>query len=62
MEVDRVPGMGGVDHDATPSWNANRAKRRKFVEEVPEPEPDSPQEDAPQDEEEKHEGGLDVIA
>ena len=40
MEVDRISQMGGVGHDASPAWQRSARRRRKFSEEVDEPQPD----------------------
>lgn len=38
MEVDRIAGMGGVGQEANPAWQRAARRRRKFREEVEEPE------------------------
>jgi hypothetical protein len=70
MEVDRVSQIGGVRQEADPSWTREKMRRRKFVEELPAPENEA--EETEQNEtdpnesldakDEKHEGGLDVMA
>ena len=45
MEVDRVSQMGGVGRDNVPAWPKATTRRRKFVEEIPEPETEEPGED-----------------
>lgn len=41
MEVDRVSRMNGVGRDGVPAWPRAATRRRKFVEEIPEPESES---------------------
>ncbi|HEX4008094.1 MAG TPA: hypothetical protein VHX60_18110 [Acidobacteriaceae bacterium] len=38
MEVDRVSQIGGVGRDGVPAWPTGQVRRRKFVEEIAEPE------------------------
>jgi hypothetical protein len=61
MEVDRVSQMGGVGQEGQTAWSGTRAKRRKFVEELPEPESDTEEEPEPSADNNR-EGGLDVLA
>jgi hypothetical protein len=64
MEIDRISLMGGVGHDASPSWTREKMRRHKFVEEVEPLESDAEQEEAAEAVEldEGHDGALDVIA
>lgn len=56
--------MGGVGHDASPSWTREKMRRHRFVEEVEPLESDAEQEEAAEAVEldEGHDGALDVIA
>lgn len=62
MEVDRVAPMGGVRQEADPTWTRKKARRRRFTEDVPEPEVDEEEGGASEPEEEKPKRGLDVMA
>lgn len=62
MDVDRISSMGGVGQEQTPSWTREKMRRRKFAENV-EPEAETePELSAPAEQDEDHDGALDVIA
>lgn len=60
MDVDRISGVGGVGPEQTPCWTREKMRRRKFVEDVPPEVEGSEEPEAQQDED--HDGQLDVIA
>jgi len=63
MDVDRISSMGGVGQEQTPSWTREKMRRRKFAEQV-EPETESEPEALapPTEQDDDHDGALDVIA
>jgi hypothetical protein len=61
MDVDRISSMGGVGQEQTPSWTREKMRRRKFAENV-EPETDSEAPAQPAEQDDDHDGALDVIA
>jgi hypothetical protein len=64
MEVDRVSRMGGVGRDGAPAWPKGATRRRKFVEEIAEPERETEESPAPATAEAEVEGtgAVDVMA
>ncbi len=71
MEVDRVSQMNGVGRDNVPSWPKTANRRRKFVENIEDPESEagaeaSEQEESaekqPADQDNDRGGALNVIA
>jgi hypothetical protein len=62
VEVDRVGPMGGVRQEGDPKWTREKTRRRRFSEEVPEAESEGEEGAGKSGEEEKREGGLDVMA
>ncbi|HEX4066688.1 MAG TPA: hypothetical protein VHZ09_11755 [Acidobacteriaceae bacterium] len=65
MEIDRVSQVGGLRQEAEPLWTREKLRRRKFVQDVPQPESEVEEMElqAPERvDEEKRDGTLDVIA
>jgi hypothetical protein len=69
MEVDRVSRMGGVGRESVPAWPKSALRRRKFVEEIEEPQIEAEDEDredaqeaGPGESDESTTGELDVMA
>ena len=69
MEVDRVSRMGGVGQESVPAWPNSALRRRKFVEEIEEPQSEAENEDredaqeaGPVESDESTTGELDVMA
>jgi hypothetical protein len=64
MEVDRISQMGGVGHEASPSWTRGKMRRHKFVEEVELSESEAEEQTAAEavEMDEEHDGGLNVMA
>jgi len=61
MDVDRISAMGGVIEEHDPAWTRGKARRRKFSEDV-EPEVEQEAAAGAAEEDEGHEGLLDVVA
>lgn len=61
MDVDRISGMGGVIQEHDPAWTRAKGRRKKFTEDV-EPEVVEEGEAGGAEEDEGHEGSLDVVA
>jgi hypothetical protein len=62
MDVDRIPHMGGALRDEAPLWQKPANRRRKFVEEVPESEPEAEEAKAAEADPTEEQGSLDVMA
>jgi hypothetical protein len=63
MEVDRVAPMGRVRQEADPTWTREKMRRRRFREDVPEPEAEGEEGETKESgEKEDRKGGLDVMA
>jgi len=65
MEIDRVSPVGGLRQEAEPLWTREKLRRRKYSQDVPQPESEV-EEGEPQApervDEGKRDGTLDVIA